>query len=138
MPSGVVAAASVITGVFNQLLAELGGAGNLIGFGVNTGQINPNVFSTFECATMTTNTSLGASFFFGLLPTNIPDTDASWISLDITGVFDGGGSRTITYVRSNRSTYNSNVNSQTRWDFANIPNNDRFVDGNAYDLEFIF
>jgi hypothetical protein len=74
-------------------------------------------------------------FFFGLLPTSIPDSDAVWIDLKLTGTFRGGGFRTITYVRS-AMAYFADASGTTRWTIGIIPSDDIMVDTNTY--EFIF
>lgn len=76
------------------------------------------------------------TFFLGLFPINVPNSDAVWIDLKLTGTFRGGApGRTITYVRSTMS-YIASVSDTTRWSISIIPSDDIMVDTNTY--EFIF
>ena len=111
---------------------------------VDYGTINPDPLfvSGFLAQKITTADFLNV-FSFTLLPTvipgTVPNTDAIWKTLSLTGVFRAGGSRTITRLRSEMG-YTVEID-ETRWakimgtppDFLDS-DDDMMVGGNTYTL----
>jgi hypothetical protein len=96
----------------------------------------PNNFNQFKCIELFGPADGTGAFTFSLEGAAIPDTDATFIRLEITGTFLGGSNpRTVTYTRASRLTYNGVGNSVWTW---NIGSNDALVDGEIYNLRFVY
>ena len=132
--SGVAAAAGFI--LFAELIAE--NDGNQTGFVTSSvGSFEPVEMTRYIVWVMKSN-NIAATMEFQLLGTNIPDSDLTFRQLEITGTFFGGiNPRTEIFLRTD-AAYNGSVppaNTQWLWPFNN---NNRFVDTNVYDFEWVF
>jgi hypothetical protein len=139
MPSGVAAASGLSTTEYS-LTAGSFDSGNIRGYSSSDsfGSINPtdDVFGDWPFQIHYTN-ALSNQFFIGFEQVAIPDNDASWQRMEVTGTFNGGTNpRTITYLRSARSNYNGNSAGGSNWRYDAQPLNNNMVVGNVYAVEF--
>jgi len=134
MPSGAAAAAGFI--LFAELIAE--DDGNQTGFVTSSvGSFEPVEMTRYIVWVMKSN-NINATMEFSLLGINIPDSDVTFRQLEITGTFDGGTNpRTEIFLRTDAAYLGSvpPANSQWLWPFNN---NNRFVDTEVYDFEWVF
>lgn len=92
------------------------------------GTLNPNVFKGVDIDAL--RTADGAFWFE--MAANTPDTDASWISCTIKGVFVQGSGE-INVLRSGATLYIADFLGSASWSYTggDEPGLD-FVDGNQY------
>ena len=131
-PLNVVAAASpqIITMIAGTLIGASGFDKDA------SGSMTPNNFKGEVCEFLATAT-IGTNFFFALNGTGIPNTDATFNRMEITGTYEGGAAdRTITYLRS-AMTYSADTSGNTQWNANPGTTNDNFVNGNEYRIAYI-
>ena len=135
LPTNVVAAASEKLQIEHTLGAVT--AGVTVGYQDADG--TPGTDGTFvpvnSAGLKVTRMTMGGgvpTFVFGFEGNNVPDTDASWRQIRITGTTESG-TFTTTFTRSAANSYEpTNPVNETQWGFG--PLSDRFINGNSYQV----
>ena len=130
-PLNVVAAASpqIITMIAGTLIGASGFDKDA------SGSMTPNNFKGEVCEFLATAT-IGTNFFFALNGTGIPNTDATFNRLEITGQYNDDITRTIVTLRS-AMTYSADTSGNTQWNIDPGTVADNFVNSREYKILYI-
>ena len=135
MPSGVVAAAGAA--LFATLTA--GTNATFTGFlQAQLGALIPSFLNNLEIAGIESGNGPGATTLlierFG--GNDVPDDDATVVTLNITGTFAGGTNpRTVIHTRASAS-YSGNLGGFSSWQFP-VDLDSRMLTTNVYDIEWV-